>query len=219
MERIESLKLGIDALDFLKGIPDEIWEQIDTIVFDPPYFDEGNEDHMERFNDRKGRILNNSFIMMDVDHRNNILNYIRSKMKKGFIIRFHSDDVGFDGQKHIWFKHRIGLGGGSMRRNHEYIWIEPINTKLPIMGGLEFILSFPLKGSKNQYNGNKHRTAMKPTDLFKRLFSHLKSKFVLDPFAGFGNQIIACRHLRISIFACDMDKSLQWRPNRIHKRL
>ncbi len=46
------IKTGTDALTFLKQIPDHIWDTIDTVNWDPPYFDSDNPKDVERVNQR-----------------------------------------------------------------------------------------------------------------------------------------------------------------------
>lgn len=195
------LETGIDALEFLKKMPKEIWDKIDTVVYDPPYFDESD---IKRF-DRKGKgRLQKDFskLMMNKQHRETIFELIKSKMKKGFIIKFHQLDI-LKGQKHIWYKELCSIGSGSVRPNHEYIFVDNINCEYPKMPGLPFILHHTQRRIDT-------RTAKKELGLYLELFKHFNSKFVLDPFAGYGNSIYAADKLGIPIYACDIDKTLMW---------
>lgn len=219
------LEVGTDAMDFVKDIPDQYWKKIDTVVWDPPYYDDDNPEHLEKVNGRtklkstdpkKGGYQRTEFNysdspdtrLMNKLHRQNILEYIQSKLNEdSHILYFHTQEVIIYplACKHIWVKTiRDTMAGNNDRNNGEYVYIMGKKIEGKIKGRI-----------LNKYINAKFPTIMprscaKPLFLYKELYRHLDSKFILDPFAGYGNSIHAARKMNIPIFACDIDDSLIW---------
>jgi len=86
------LKIGIDALSFVRSIPDQTFRQIDTIIWDPPYMDPNDLTHKERLNSRRRKFnKTNSLRFLDKEYRREVLQYIRERMNPdGFILQFHT---------------------------------------------------------------------------------------------------------------------------------
>ena len=203
------LQTGIDSLEFMMGIPEEIWYKIDTVIFDPPYFDINTPSDVKRFHRRSKvkRFLDDHTVLGDWEQINKILKYAQSKINKGTIIYFDSRDNRYDlPYKIIWYKGRPSITGGVIMPYHEYIWLENINIKYSQQ-------QFPSVMHHNIISSNQNkkiRTGYKPKSLFLELFDRLNSKFILDLFAGKGESILAADHLGLPIFACDSDKKLKW---------
>lgn len=190
-----TLQTGIDAMDFIKQIPDEIWEQIDTIVWDYPYYS-------TKINKKGGGFegFKTDNIMINKKQLDDIYNYIKSKTNGNFVI-FHTNIKKIDLDKSIiiWNKSNVPFDG--LLGNCEFIQLDKkIYWKTRV-------LSIP-----NERGGSKHniRQCAKPYKLFIELFKLLDSKFILDPFAGYGNSIHAAGKLGIPIYACDIDSTLNW---------
>lgn len=215
---------GIDAMDYLMSIPESIWKQIDTVIFDPPYY---NESDLEKVNQRSK--LKDDKVnwdkqytrIMNSDHRNKILQFIKSKKSdKARIVYFHTvkDRVKIQNLacEHIWVKPiGITLAGNNDRNNGEHILIEGERVKGKIKGR---VLN---KYINAKFDGFIPRACAKPTKIFSELYRHLDSKFILDPFAGYGNSIKSAVEMNLNIFACDIDSSLEnrWRVYREQESL
>ncbi len=211
IKMIANRQTGIDAMEFIKKIPDKEWKKIDTIVWDPPYFDSDNKDHIEKFNKRANRFTRDitiNAVLMNPIHRKNIKEYIENKINATWI-KFHSVDNSYnDKYKMVWYKKKPSISGAVIYPNHEFIWISTFKKLNRCI--LPYVLDYPITMGKNQYGGNGYRTAQKPLLLFEQLFKKLDSKVILDPFAGYGNSIRAADKLGLEIWACDLDKKLSW---------
>ena len=209
------LEIGTDAMDFIKDIPDQFWKKIDTVVWDPPYYDDDNPEHLEKVNqrsklkDKKVQWDKQQTRIMNKLHRQNILECIQSKLTKdSHILYFHTQEIIIYPLAciHVWVKPINGtMAGNNDRNNGEYVYIMGKKIEGKIKGR---ILN---KYINAKFNGlNVPRACAKPIFLYKELFRHLASKFILDPFAGYGGSITAARSMNIPIFACDIDDTLKW---------
>lgn len=219
--REEKLQLGINALDYVKNIPDKIFKKIDTVVWDPPYYDDDNKEDLEKVNTRsklRGKdntvfMKNNSARIMDADLRSEILEFIRSK-GVNHIIHFHTkEDYKYSIPKiaceHVWVKPIIiSIAGNADRNNGEFIFIE--GDKIEGRPKGQILSKYINAGFNKKFSP---RSCAKPLELYTELFRHVKSRFILDPFAGYGNSIGAARKFGISVYACDTDNKLRYNHN------
>ncbi len=215
------LQTGVDALSFVRNIPDDEFSKIDAVIWDPPYMDPDNQEHVERLNHRagrwkpsvvnwRGRIRNNETRFMSKDERNAVLSIIRTKMHpQGHIIQFHTiEDELWDDHIYrlVWVKSEwSGISGSPIINNGE--WINIIGPKVRKNGNTipKYIVVHEEK------NGIQIvRSCAKPRVLFDKIFHLLQPQFVLDPFAGFGRVIPASLSRGAKIYACDIDTSLDW---------
>ena len=210
-----------DSLDFVKSLPGG-W---DTIIWDPPYMDPQDKKHLERVNTRSKlqikkqnrgypkQLKNSTARLMERPKRKEILDIIKSKMNPlGHILQFHTikeelwkDDISC---LHYWIRYPQKVMSGSRDPfNAEHINI--IGPKIP--GRKNQLDTFIVVNMKSIYNGYViKRACAKPTELFEKLYKHLDSQFILDPFAGLGNSIKAARGLGLTIQANDIDKNVNW---------
>lgn len=222
------IKFGIDGYDFVKSIPDEVWPIIDTVVWDPPYFDAGNKEDEERVNGRtkmkKDACVpwNNPAVrLMDPVLRKKIFDYIKSRIKPDtYIIHFHSQEERLQhldniACKHAWVKPiNITIAGNADRNNGEHIYVQGTKIKGKPKGQIlnKYItLPGPMRKAKNG-STKLARSAAKPKELLSELFRHLKSTCILDPFAGYGASIAAAYGRGAQIFACDLDPWVRFSP-------
>lgn len=233
-----NLQLGIDALESLKQIPEEIWARIDFINWDPPYYDSDNDDHKEIVNERSKlktkplKIKGNYEVvtwdkphtrLMNGQHRADILTYIRKhKSPIARIAHFASKKellttsmygVGI-ACEHVWVKTIEGtMAGNNDRNNGEYIVIEGRPLKGKIKGQiLNKYIPLPFEWKTTRKTTRIVRACAKPEKLYSELYRHFDAKYVLDVFAGWGRSISAAIHKNIGIWASDMDRDLgdQW---------
>jgi DNA modification methylase len=231
---MEKLEIGIDAFDFVKKIPDDIWPLVDTVVWDPPYSDEGGYydlDYIDTKKGKKGRNMaekmsrNKSKLVMPRKKRLEIYDYISAKGNYNYIHFFGNlkgkQELDFECQREcIWFKSNISHTNHFNFTNHEFFYLKTPNLKIGESGlngkHVKYIWNIPTDSGYNKKTKTflwTQRMAQKPLKLFNDLYKLLDSKFVLDPFAGYGNSIYAARKLGLSVYACDIDKTLKWRPN------
>lgn len=212
VQTYRKLQTGIDAMEFVKSIPDEIWKIIDLAIWDPAYYDDDNPKHIEKINRRgkfKGKRDGNGTEtrLMNRKHREKILEYIRSKTNDIHILHFHTEEIDIDPLAciHVWVKPIINCSAGNCDRNNgEYIFVEGKKVEGKLKGRV--LNKYINAGFKSIVP----RSCAKPTFLYSELYRHLDSKFVLDVFAGYGNSIVAADNLGISIYACDIDSKLNW---------
>ena len=219
-DRIEVLS-NLDALEFVKSIPDEIWFLITDVIADDPYFDSDNPEHYERFNGRTARYQKGKLFMknadtrlMDSKHRAKIYDHIKSKISSHTrMIYFHSDlsmlpKLETDYCDHVWVKKiKDASAGNNDRKNGEFIRISHRPQGMIVGRILNQFIFLPAPNNKN---GHLVRSCAKPIKLFKEFYRHLDSTFILDPFAGWGGSIFAAREMGISIYANDIDSSVNW---------
>lgn len=214
-----NLQTGIDALAFTYSLNGG-W---DTIVWDPPYHEEGSSLDRNTTPSNKGAnnlayrlSIQKDKIIMPRKKRDEILNLIKSKMDiPGCIIYFGPEEV--NGWKHIWNKGDAYASGGYVIRNSESIIIHPVGEFKPKrLPGLHHIISVLPESTIIRLRGNKYvrsnvpRLCAKPHELFMKLYKHCNSKHILDPFAGFGRSISAAFEMGLKIDACDIDSELDW---------
>ncbi len=222
---------------FVENLPKERWRSIDTVVWDPPYYDKGNPVHEEIVNKRsklkspKIHWGGNTTIetrIMDKQEREEILDIIRENLYyRNFnpdsnirIMHLHSKEKNLPkllgvACHHVWIKPiEITIAGNCDRDNGEHILVEgqPLKGKLKGQILNKYIYNcYP--EMKNVTGTNQIvRGCAKPEKLFSELYRHFNSKHVLDPFAGYGRSISAALSRDIKIDACDIDLSLerQW---------
>jgi DNA modification methylase len=220
MQKYRILKTGVDAFDFVKTIPYDIWPLIDTVVWDPPYSDEGghyDRQYKKEYNTYERHAFNltknKEKLVMNRHLRLNILNVILKKICRPYTLFHFFGNIDTSKQPLdikcdniiIWHKSNIDYKNKFSLNNHEFIHIK--NNKKNLHKHLKYIWSIPTE--KDGFKWSK-RIAAKPLKLFQGLFEHYESKFVLDLFAGYGNSIRACDQLGLNIIACDLDKELNW---------
>ncbi len=201
----------IDALEFVNNSVGG-W---DTIIMDSPYINPGDKryDGKEKTYSGLGKRLHEgkNSLIMDPVKRMLILDVIKSKMAENYqIIYFHIDRMDLD-YNYVWYKNSYSISNNESFNNHEFVSIET-NCKLPWM---QYILDYPTdSGSFKVPNAyiwkTTPRLAAKPLNLFKRLYKHCKSKYILDPFAGYGMSIKAALDLGLRIDACDIDPTVNY---------
>ena len=205
------LQTGVDAMEFAAAIPDDVWNQIDTIVWDPPYMDLNNPKHKKKMlggqkSQRHNLSKTHYTRILDIDYRDKLLSYIKSKTNDIYIIHFHTDEEilnNIEGCSHVWVKGKnTSMTGSACVNNAELIKVEGTKIKREKGRILDKYLWIPFNFPP--------RACAKPVKLWLELFRHIDSKFVLDPFAGYGNSILACDKMDISIYACDLDDTLTW---------
>ena len=210
------LQTGIDALSFIQNIPDSIFEQIDCIIWDPPYMDPSDPNHVERLNSRRRRFNETSSLrFLERKYRDKVLDIIKQKMNPdGYILQFHTiKEELLEGGNciHGWIKTGPAVFSGSSCPNN-IEWINIIGPKIPRTVG-RVLNKYIIHSSEYTYNGGFPRLVRgcaKPLTLYLDLLKHVSVSFVLDPFAGYGRSISAALNLGIDIYACDIDSSLDW---------
>lgn len=225
---------------FVENLPKERWRSIDTVVWDPPYYDKGNPAHEEIVNKRSklkspkihwGGQTSIETRIMDKKERENILKIIRENLyyytfnpdNNPRIMHFHSKEKELpnldDGDNvachHVWIKPiEITIAGNCDRDNGEHILVEGESLKGKRKGQiLNKYISDCYPEMKNVSGTNQIvRGCAKPEKLFSELYRHFNSKHILDPFAGYGRSISAALSRGIKIDACDIDLTLksQW---------
>jgi len=201
-----TLGIGVDALDFVKSIPEKILRKIDTIPWDPPYWDPNGKDRGARLNRHKKLDKHDNRFFMDPKIKEKIRTYIEERTNAVWIV-FSSDPLkGYD-YEHIWFKGDSfgSMSAGRQTRNDEYVYIKTNGKKLNILPGLPRVLHFPVG-----FGVHMPRRCYKPAGLYNRLYKHINSEFILDPFAGYGMSIKAAYDLGLTIYACDIDETVEW---------
>lgn len=215
------------ALYFVQNLPNERWETIDTIVWDSPYYDLDNPEHVEIVNSRtklKNKRINwgghsapQTRLMLSRE-RKEILRIIKErKNDDARILHFHSK---FDYLPkvpelcciHTWIKPiNITIAGNCERNNGEYILIEGTPLKGKIKGQIlnKYIVNCKPEMKSIRGMNELVRSCSKPIELFHELYRHLDSRHVLDPFAGYGRSILAALERDIAIDAIDIDMSLK----------
>lgn len=222
------LKAGVDALDFLKTVDRRLLKKVDTVVWDPPYLDSGNEKDVERVNarsklkDRRVNLARQYTRLMSRTHRDTVYGFIRTHCPRARFIHFHSIESRLPDDAictHVWVKPtNISMAGNSDRNNGEYIAV----TGPPIRGLLSGRILNKFIAVDAEYKPNARggptivRACAKPRKLYSELFRHLDSKIVLDVFAGHGASISAAVERGAQMIACDIDptveKSGHWHP-------
>lgn len=220
------LETGVDALEYLQRLPDEVWGRVDTVVFDPPYFDPKDVErvnHRSKLQDGRIGFREQHTRIMSPKHRTDILSYIRSHIPStARIMHFHTVrsriQISNVCCEHVWVKPiNIAIAGSNERNNGEHIVIEgePIKGRIPgriLSRYLPFDAPMCHAPSRTGvYTWTIARGCAKPYDLYREFFRHLDSQCVVDPFAGYGMSIKAALHRRAEIYACDMDTKLDWR--------
>ena len=198
------LQKGIDAYEFLESLSSADWKKIDTIIFDPPYYSSSYQE-IGRFSKTisNTRMKFDHKMNMSKTHRENIEQYILSHIHKDAIwFKFHTDirKLNLNNNFIIWHKSNVPFN--ALNGNTEFI---ETNAKL-LFNKKYRILSLPLI----YYT----RPAAKPIGIFMELYALADSHTVLDPFAGYGNSIVAAIMQDIDIYACDIDTTLNWNFNK-----
>ncbi len=217
------------ALHFIHELPEERWETIDTIIWDPPYLDEDNPLDIEQVNQRSK--LKSPKIhwgntpaetrLMDPRLRLSIFALIQEKRKKDSrMIHFHSREdrlplVKNECCRHVWVKPiNIVIAGNNDRNNGEHMLIEGPKSKGKKKGQVlnKFIVNSPPEMKNIKGVQQIVRACAKPEKLYTELYRHLGTKHVLDPFAGWGRSISSALVSDIMVDACDIDLNLerQW---------
>lgn len=188
------IEKGIDALEFVNKLEGG-W---DTIIFDPPYYNKNNFNWNNWKNkNKKGDLFNEKIYVMSNDYRKNIEEVILSKCDNPVFIKFHTDirKLNQDNKILIWYKSD-----------------RPITN---LIGNCEFIefrthkrLFWKTRIFEHKYG--KNRACEKPIKLFDFLYDIIGSKYILDPFAGYGNSIRSALNNNLKIDACDIDDSLNY---------
>lgn len=180
----------------------------DTIIVDPPYTAEANhqKNNLEKGTSRwkqtyngnnENKLLYTYATALLIDR---IFQY--AYKNKTWLIYFYNRPLQLSRYTIIWVREKEGLGW-NIGRNAEFIHL--VNyagmkaktvTKMRI-NEVEFIPK------------PRTRTCAKPTLLYKKIFVTLNSKKIFDPFAGWGNSVIAAKDLELTIDALDKDQSLQ----------
>jgi hypothetical protein len=188
----------MDALKFVQSLPGG-W---DTIIFDPPYYDESMKINKRQIRnifeyklDHKRTFLDDKYLLI-------LINEIVKKINENncVVIKWYNRPI-FDADYVInWYKGTSNLMGGFVKKNTEYANIYFIGKKRIDKNILLLETeSFPVKIT---FNDNRIPFE-KPIKLTKKILQWCKAKYVLDPFAGSFNSAKACNRLNIKIDACD----------------
>lgn len=219
------------AKHFVKNLPKERWLSIDTVVWDPPYYNLENPADMEIVNKRSklkspkihwgGQTPIETRVMSEFE-RFEISAFIRSRLNFDIvrIIYFHSKKerlptVENECCSHVWVKPiEITIAGNCDRNNGEHILIEGEPLKGKLKGQILNKYIYNCHPEMKNIKGTNQivRGCAKPEKLFSELYRHFNSKHILDPFAGYGRSISAALSMGIKIDACDIDLTLkrQW---------
>jgi len=187
-------------------------EKYNTIILDPPYIIESNKDKMKD-KTRVNRFANQFCWFPDYKVARIVDRCFQYAYKnKIWLIVFNNRPLFLSRYLIVWVKKSAGLGY-VIGRNVEYIHLVNYHGLTPKMCNKDhriidegLIITQPWG-----------RPALKPTELYKRLFLALESKRIFDPFAGWGNSVIAAKDLGLEIDALDIDESLQDRYKFLRK--
>ena len=180
----------------------------DTIILDPPYIIENNQDKMKD-KTRANRFSNQLCWFPDYKVARIVDRCFQYAYKhKTWLIVFNNRPLFLSRYFIVWVKKSAGIGY-VIGRNVEYIHLVNYQGLTPKMCEKNYrILDEGLIITQPW-----GRPALKPVELYKRLFSALRSKRIFDPFAGWANSVIAAKDLGLEIDALDIDDSLQERYN------
>ena len=189
------IEKGIDALEFV----DKLSGGWDTIIFDYPYYDSIMKNNWKNL---KGKWDNKNNYTIDKNYINQLKNLILSKSNNPAFVNFHTDirKLNQDNKILIWYKSD-----------------RPINN---LIGNCEFIEFTTHKKTHWKTRIFEHKSILnraceKPTKLFEFLYNTIGSKYILDPFAGYGNSIRAAQYNNLKIDACDIDNTLDYNFDKI----
>ena len=196
-------KTGIDALDYLNEIisktPREILDQIDTIVWDPPYLASGFGEWKNKDGGEVTKIDLDAFVIND--DIKSLKTILETRFPNAKWIKFNTNinEINTKEKVMIWYKPDVPES--NLIGNVEFIELSNVAGKEPRIPFKSKIYAIPRE--KNT------RVMSKPSLLYEKLFRLLNSKSVLDLFAGYGNSIKVCKAMGISIYACDIDTRLE----------
>ena len=131
--------LGENSINFLNDLTPTEWEEIDFVIFDPPYYDLDDPKQREKFHGRAGPYSRSRFkgqlhtVLMDSKERAEILSIIKENVGDAFILYFHSKHSHYRDQlkyEMIWYKARPSLTGAIISPNHEYMYIEELGENI-----------------------------------------------------------------------------------------
>ena len=178
----------------------------DTIIIDPPYLTEEEfSNNLIKKEKWLTAINSKEYIVYDLNCAlivDRIFQYAYNH--KTWLIVFHKRELRLSQYSIKWKREKAGLGFG-IGRNAEYIHlVNYFGGKIKTLqkGSLQEIEDIPK---------TRERTCAKPVKLFEKLFCTLESKKIFDPFAGWGNSVIAAKNGNLQIDAFDKDSSLQSR--------
>lgn len=184
------IEKGTDALEFVNKLKGG-W---DTIIWDYPYYNNINKNQWK--NKHKGDFDKTNYTLSK-DYIKNLEEVILSKSDNPVFIKFHTDirKLNQDNKILIWYKSD-----------------RPITN---LIGNCEFVefrthkrLFWKTRIFEHKYG--KNRACEKPVKLFDFLYDIIGSKYILDPFAGYGNSIRSALNNNLKIDACDIDDTLNY---------
>jgi hypothetical protein len=178
----------MDALEFVQSLEGG-W---DTIIWDPPYFEEKNNGSANKFVPSERKNIN-------IESLEEIKKLIDQKSNNYNFVEFYFKPKNCD-KLIIWIKDiTCGMiSGDKIQRNLEYINInlkDNFKANKPIMSGIYLGNYLAINNIKSPLE--------KPIKLYEKLFKYLNPSKVLDCFAGSYNSAKACNRLNIKIDACD----------------
>lgn len=205
---------------FLKKLSSERWQTVDTVIDDPPWYNDDDSDDIEkvnmrsRFKDPKVNWQKQYTRIMKREDRDEINSIIKNNIGENTRIIHHHSTRGklpiLDSLccEHVWIKPiNITLSGNCDRNNGEILLIEGSKIKGKVKGRVldKYIYNCPPQMRIHNGVSKLVRACSKPHKLYSELYRHLNSKHILDPFAGYGTTISAALEMGIKIDACDMD--------------